>query len=79
VNILRTQMEQTRSDINMATGDLKKLKSKVDDMRFPSMGDFNALKIRVEKLEAAISSLKKVISELEKKLKGVSGGSAGCD
>jgi len=79
VKSLKLSMEETHSDIKMLTGDLKKLKGKVDDMRFPSMGDFNALKIRVEKLEAALSSLKKVVSDLEKRLKESNGGGGGCD
>ena len=48
-------------------------------MRYPSIGEFNALKIRVDKLEQALSSLKKVVSDLEKKLRDVNVGGGGCD
>jgi len=80
VKSLKVSMEDVRSDIQMIRDELKKLKNKVDGFNFPSIGEFNALKIRVEKLETALSSLKKVVSELEKKLREVNvGGGGGAD
>ena len=77
VKSLKESTKEIRSDIQMIRDELKKLKNKVDGFNFPSIGEFNALKIRVEKLETALSSLKKVVSEIEKKLKDINVGSGG--
>lgn len=48
-------------------------------MAFPSIDEFHALRARVDKLENALSALKKVYGELEKKLKALSLPGGGAD
>jgi len=48
-------------------------------MDFPSKEDFNLLRGRVDGLENALSSLRKAVGDIEKKLKGLRAGGGGAD
>lgn len=51
-------------------------------MKYPSIGEFNTLKVKFEKHESEHSSLKKLVKEIEKRLKDLNiqgGGGGGAD
>jgi len=79
VRVLKGSMEEVRSDVQLIWAELKKLRDQVDAMAFPSLEEVQMLRTRVDKLENALSSLKKVYGELEKKLKALNLPGGGAD
>lgn len=59
-------MEMAQQDIKNLWDEVTKIKDNIDNMLYPSMDDFNALKGRVEKLENAVAALKKAYGDLDK-------------
>ena len=64
VRVLKGSMAEVRSDIQTIWAELRKLRDRVDGMAFPSLEEMQTLRARVDKLESALSSLKKVYGDL---------------
>ena len=55
VKFLKESMNNAQQDIKSLWDEFNKLKAQVDSRVYPSMNEFNALKMRVDKLENQVA------------------------
>ena len=79
VRNLKEDVAVNREDLAALTAEVEKIKDLLARMDFPSKEDFNLLRGRVDGLENALSSLRKAVGDIEKKLKGLRAGGGGAD
>lgn len=77
VKNLREDVNINKENIQTNKDEIDKLRRIIDAMHFPSMEEFNMLKGRVDALENQIGNIRKLVSELEKKIKGMGRGNGG--
>ena len=79
VRNLKEDVAVNREDLAALAAEVEKIKDQLARMDFPSKGDFDLLRGRVDSLENALSSLRKAVGDIEKKLKGLIAGGGGAD
>ena len=55
------------------------LKNKFNELQFPTFDEVDLLRTRIDKLENQISAMRKSLSDIEKKLKGLTVQGGGAD